>query len=877
LRTEFHFCRALLALSCLLSAPLAQQARGQGAPGHFEGRQTHPIALTEDGAHLLAVNTPEGRLSVYGMLETSAANPLVLLAEIPVGSEPVSVRARTADEVWVVNEASDSVAVVSLSRRLVIATLSCADEPADVVFAGGKAFVSCARNSLLRVFDANSLAALESIPLRGNYPRALAASPDGGKVFAAFQMSGNGTTVLPARLAPPQPAPWNTNLPAPPATALIVPAGDPRVPYVVLDHDVAEISAGEGRVTRYFSGTGTSLFDLAVRPGADELWVANTEALNLVRFEPALRGHFIENRVTRVRLADGAVQPFDLNPGIDYGVLPNPGAQSRALAQPMGMVFSRDGREAWVAAFGSDRVARLNAEDGSVRARVDLRPPLAGGAVDARWMRGPRGMAWDEDRGRLYVLNKLANTISVIETRPVEKLAGEVPAGSVERMPAAVKEGRGFLFDARLSGNGTASCASCHIDADLDGLAWDLGDPGGEMITVQGANLAVHSTKPQPRPMHPMKGPMVTQTLRGLSPGQPLHWRGDRATLGHFNATFRDLLGGALIRDEEMAALQAYLDSLRHHPNPNLRLNGGLPETLAGGNPFQGQAKYLSHVNHCGVCHTLPTGSDQNVDDLRNIAGSQFLKTPPLQTTYQRAVLDTRAGQTNTAGFGLLHDGTGGLRSLPTAHFYELDLLAGQDFADVAAYVLSFGTGTSPAAAFSATVTAANRDSAALAAELEMAEGEARAGRSDLAAHGRIAGEHRGFFYEAAARLFRSDRENSPRWSRAELLARLGEGDALSFLGVLPGQGRRAGIDRNGNGLLDGDETPPGMTISQQESMTLRWPAPDRDWLLEEADTPAGPWRPNRSAAREGAGEFESAKITLSGEKGLFFRLRRVW
>ena len=47
----------------------------------------------------------------------------VLVAEIPVGTGPVSVKARTADEVWVVNEVSDSVSIVSLSRHAVIATL----------------------------------------------------------------------------------------------------------------------------------------------------------------------------------------------------------------------------------------------------------------------------------------------------------------------------------------------------------------------------------------------------------------------------------------------------------------------------------------------------------------------------------------------------------------------------------------------------------------------------------------------------------------------------------------------------------------------------------------------------------------------------------
>jgi len=136
----------------------------------------------------------------------------------------------------------------------------------------------------------------------------------------------------------------------------------------------------------------------------------------------------------------------------------------------------------------------------------------------------------DEARGLLYVLNKLSSTLTVIDTA-TDAVDDELPLSSYDPMPRAVREGRGFLFDARISGNGTMSCGTCHIDADRDGLAWDLGDPGGEMLTVLGANLSVHDTTPRPRVMHPMKGPMVTQTLRGMQTGAPFHWRGDKPTL----------------------------------------------------------------------------------------------------------------------------------------------------------------------------------------------------------------------------------------------------------------------------------------------------------------------------------------------------------
>jgi YVTN family beta-propeller protein len=863
-----------LAVSCVF---LNQCAAGQASFAHFEGRQTHPVGLTADGSRLLALNTPDARLSVFDVSNPANPEP-VLIAEIPVGLEPVSLRARTDDEVWVVNEVSDSVSIVSLSRRVVIATLECPDEPADVAFAQGRAFVSCARNNLIRVFDADTRAVLPIISLQGLNPRAMAADPSGLRLFVAFHLSGNGTTILPAGFAPPQPDPTNPNLPPPPPTALIVQASDPGIGYTVLDRDVAEISVNTRRVQRYYPGVGTILFDLALRPGANELWVANTEALNLVRFEPGLRGHFADNRVTRIALGTTVITPFDLNPGVDYGLLPNPAAQATALAQPTAIVFSSDGGHAWVAAFASDRVAKLNAADATVLARVDVRAPASDGwPNDSRRMRGPRGLVLHEGLGRLFVLNKLANSISVIDTATATLLA-EVPAGSHDPTPLAVKAGRGFLFDARLSGNGTASCGTCHVDADRDGLAWDLGDPAGEISTVIGANLAIHDTTPQERVMHPMKGPMMTQTLRGLSPNQLLHWRGDRATLRHFNPTFRDLMGGDLIPDADMDALKAYLDTLRHHPNPNRNPDNTLPATFEGGNPTRGRSLFVIHNNHCGVCHVLPTGSDNNVDDPRNIRGKQPIKTPSLQTVHQRALLDTRPGAVNITGFGLSHDGSGGRQFLPTVHFYELDELTGQDFADVTSFLLCFDTGTAPAVGSSRTVTAANRGEAVVTKDLAMLEAQARgANVCDLVARGRVGGQCRQFLYDKALQLYRTDRASDLALSREQLLAMLGPEDALTFLGTLPGDGPRLGGDRNGNGIPDGDEPGPRLDFAARPaSLQLSWPESARDWLPERAPTASGPWRPDLFPRWRNAG-FQRLHHPLSEEPMEFFRLRRVW
>jgi YVTN family beta-propeller protein len=312
------------------------------AYANFEGAQTNPIRLSPDGTRLFAVNTADARLSVFDLMNPSSPR---LIAEIQVGLEPVSVNPVSNDVVWVVNQLSDSISIVSVSARLVTDTIRVNDEPMDVVFAGGKAFVSVSRRNEIRVFDIKTHAQLgASIAVFGGVPRSLAVSPDGAKVYAAFALSGNRTTVIPtSSVTLVTPAPTNPNLPPAPPQGMIVSVADPFwnpsfIKFNMPDNDVVEINVAAQTVARYFSGVGTINLGLVVRPTTGDLFVANTNARNLVRFETALRGHPVDNRITRISVTSGAVTPFDLNPNINYNVLPNPAALTTALAQPTSLI-----------------------------------------------------------------------------------------------------------------------------------------------------------------------------------------------------------------------------------------------------------------------------------------------------------------------------------------------------------------------------------------------------------------------------------------------------------------------------------------------------------------------------------------------------------
>jgi YVTN family beta-propeller protein len=183
-------------------APVAKAATAAPLPrvpassvSQYETAHVHPIDVTPDGKRLLVVNTAAGTLETFDVAGPTIRRSTV----IPVGVDPVSVRAASNTEAWVVNTLSDSVSVVDLGRGTVTATLATDDEPADVVFAGSprRAYVSCAQARTLMVFDpARPDAPPARIPVLGQQPRALAASRDGRQVYLAIFESGNGTIAL---------------------------------------------------------------------------------------------------------------------------------------------------------------------------------------------------------------------------------------------------------------------------------------------------------------------------------------------------------------------------------------------------------------------------------------------------------------------------------------------------------------------------------------------------------------------------------------------------------------------------------------------------------------------------------------------------------
>ena len=89
--------------------------------------------------------------------------------------------------------------------------------------------------------------------------------------------------------------------------------------------------------------------------------------------------------------------------------------------------------------------------------------------------------------------------------------------------------------------------------------------------------------------------------------------------------------------------------------------------------------------------------------------------------------------------------------------------------------------------------------------------------RVDLIAKGSQAGSARGWFYDRSAGLFQSDRRNE-RVSAEALIGLANAGSEITFTLVAQGTGLRLGIDRDSDGVYDGDELDAGTNPSDPQS-----------------------------------------------------------
>ncbi|MEE2674405.1 MAG: DUF4215 domain-containing protein [Myxococcota bacterium] len=769
------------------------------------------------------------------------------------------------------------------------------------------------------VFNATSLGAtiggtpIDVLTFFSDTPRALAT--DGTTVYVAAFMSGNQTTVVgePAvndgfgGNGAPGPDDNAAGVQAPEVGAIVKLIGgnwrdadntnrNSAVPFDLPDNDVFAVNATTLAKGTVFSSVGTTLFNMAINPASGKVYVTNTDSPNEVLFEgpgdhggSTVQGKLSLSRVTILDPSGPSQDVQHLNQHIDYSNLhTNVGANHAAinaqiqhsLATPLQPTISSDGNTIYIPAFGSNKIGvftRTELEDPNFETNFD--PTTQSGDYISTSTGGPTGLALDEVNNRLYVMARFANVIEVIDLS-TNLLSTIHVLHNPE--PLLVRLGRPLLYDAAVtSGNGEASCSSCHIFGDLDGLAWNLGDPDGAVST---------NNQPQPDPLleqldpavsfHPMKGPMTTQTLKGLSTHGAMHWRGDRAdgffgtdpctepgyaaanstnapcdeftAFSNFIVAFEGLVGmQGTPTVFQMGLFTNFMLQVQLPPNPVRNLDNSLTPSQDDGSdawfscgpgtfecpPLDPSATDV--VQDCDGCHSLDslngffgTGGEESFE-----GETQHMKVPHLRNVYAKVGMFSVSGD-QVRGTGLLHDGSvDTVETFLSAVVFTLDAQERQDLAE---FVLAFPTDLAPIVGQQVTIGPGNfaaidvndridliDDQAAAAFESQVLGGSVT--ECDVIAKTVEGGVEKGYARLASGLYLPDDNgaaitENTLR-DKADPA---GTAQTVTYTAVPPGSGTRMGIDRDEDSLLNGVETGTGTFVDANDTGT--------DPALEDTD-----------------------------------------
>lgn len=755
------------------------------------------------------------------------------------------------------------------------------------------------------VFDASNLqteVAGGGVPLRilsffADTPRALTVSADKKTVYIAAFKSGNQTTILEEKSVcdgfmavggqncPPGapggvPGP-KENFPASgkgapaPETGLIVKYDgnawrdtlgrdwSSEVHWHLPDKDVFAIDAIslDESSAQAFSGVGTVLFNMLENPRTGKLYVSNIESPNQNLFEgagkngtPTVQGHISETRITVIDPSSSAVMAQHVNSHIDYSLLhtdENAETDSRlkeikrhTLALPLQMALSQDSSTLYMAAFGSAKIGVFDVSTIEDPDFADSFDPTKASEKYIDTEGGPSGLILDETRHRLYVMQRFSHSIAEIDLSSGKTLQTHQ---LFDDEPEYIKLGRQFLYDAQLSsGNGESSCASCHIFGDMDGLAWNLGDPGGSVnIDTQPLNFS-HGINVETRStFHPLKGPMTTQTLKGMANHGAMHWRGDRVSgyygedpcnepsgapcseehsFKNFIVAFEGLLGrDGVISDQDMQSFTRFALSMMLPPNPIAKLDNTVSK--ADQNVL---AQYFYHqmdLQTCNNCHRLDLANGfagtSGMSGTTNTQIDQQIKIPHFRNLYQKVGM---FGRSTTAeelgdqvrGFGFSSDGSRGtIEQILDNQGFFMDKGLKKDFEN---FLLAYPSDLAPVVGQQVTISKENKN--AVLSRLELLKARSQAiypslalggdvPECDLVVRGYDGKTQLGWLYQGGNRYL----DNSgKRVEEKELMELVNSGNPLTFTCAVPGTGVRLAKNRS----LQNDQPPLASAITTE-------------------------------------------------------------
>ena len=504
-----------------------------------------------------------------------------VLAEIPVGDQPVAVAVAANGSVWVTNKTSSTISVIDSAALTPINTLVLTSfgRPHGIVMSPTSSTAYVVLEATGEVLKLNAVTGTEQgRQYVGPNPRHLSVSADGSNIYVSRFISA--------------PLPNESSASPIVQNGAIYYGGDVVVldanslgiqNSVVLRHSDRQASEHTG------PGIPNYLGPAVISPDGLSAWVPSKQDNILGGALRGGEGMTFDQTVRAISSKIDLLAAAEYFPArIDHD---NASIASNAA-------FDRYGAFLFTALEGNREVAVSD-----VYTSVELLRFDAG--------RAPQGLALSADGNTLYVQNFMDRTIGVYDVSDVTQVTGttvvalaSVPSVSNESLAPQVLLGKQLFYDARddrLALDSYMSCASCHNDGSQDGRVWDL--------TGLGEGL---------------RNTIALEGRAGTGHGFA-HWSANFDEIHDFEAQIRSLGGGTGLMSDtdffagtrsqplgdpkagissDLDALAAYAASLvTFADSPYRNADGTLtPDGELGLLVFESE--------NCASCHTLPRFTD---------------------------------------------------------------------------------------------------------------------------------------------------------------------------------------------------------------------------------------------------------------------------
>jgi YVTN family beta-propeller protein len=499
-------------------------------------------------------------------------------------------------KIYIALDDRDQVAEADTASRQVLRRVKVAGRPFGLALdtAGKNLFVTCRDGDRLAVLDTQTLSETGSVPV-GMAPVAVAfcRTAAGDRIVVANSMSDDisvlsvsplqelgrpsaGRDPFAVAITPDGTRAFIANRLVSLATGQSIPVSE-----------ITEIDPMTARTARRESLESAHLSEgICAVPSRPWMLTPLVKVRNLVPITQVANGWVMSSGLAVTDVKTGNVIQMPLDEANDY------------FADPSGIVADPASRRAFVASGGGDVVTVVDLErladwlekaDPATKREAIYDMSLSPEYVTARipTERNPKQLALSPDGGTLFVAERLADSILVVDAKSLAA-QGRIVLGD-GGLNDPIRRGERVFTKAGFTFQNQFSCRSCHPDGHVDGLSYDFDTSG------IGDNL------------------LDNRSLMGVAGTEPFKWNGKNPTLEvQCGPRFaKVLMRTDPIPEKELLDLTTYIKSLPPHRVATRSADGQLTPSQERGKAIffatkTPDGKEIPHERRCSTCHRPP-------------------------------------------------------------------------------------------------------------------------------------------------------------------------------------------------------------------------------------------------------------------------------